>query len=387
MTNGAHASPTDGGRAASPTVVGRAASPTDVMAVMPQEGSRRTYTFAFAWRTEASGETLPWDQDCSKRRSPAFYCECALDLVRTRAAEDANCRFIAHMHGRLGADERAAIEGGCRTAFEHGRGRAPTSEDLRFVYCDESRHCMWPQVARVAPLFDLADDEATVVLCDVHDPLLAQREAAAALESALDAEGRGLALTFWLSSGRLVDSFPLGLADGQTVAPPPLLSVLRTPAMCAADEHWSLDAGLACSKPSFRRALRALVGGEGFSRHLEAAERLYEYESSSGTDEALLSLYVLALRTTRDELPNDALGRLCRQHTTLMSHTLRARTDAPPPHAWPDAMSPPTYDTQPTRSHAFAFDAEVPRRLKLRKLEWEPERPVPNKKRARRLDM
>ena len=50
---------------------------------------------------------------------------------------------------------------------------------------------MWPQAARVAPLLDLADDNATVVLVDVHDPLEAQLDAIARLDSALADDRRG----------------------------------------------------------------------------------------------------------------------------------------------------------------------------------------------------
>ena len=105
-------------------------------------------------------------------------------MVQTRAAQEPDCRFIAHLHGRLGPQERGTMEAALRTAFAAGRGYKPRVGDLTFEYCDAARHAMWPQAARIAPLLD-DGTEATVVLVDVHDPLDAQREAVERLDGVL----------------------------------------------------------------------------------------------------------------------------------------------------------------------------------------------------------
>ena len=117
-----------------------------------------------------------------------------------------------------------------------------------------------------------------------------------------------------------------------------------------------------------------------FGAHLAACAEQFDFDDLCGTDEAMLALYLLSLRPAAATAPVVGMGEAVRACTIAFSHPLRARGDDPPPLApWPPAIAeagPPTYAKQRARKRRFAFDAEVPKRVTMRRLAWEaPRRP------------
>ena len=112
--------------------------------------------------------------------------------------------------------------------------------------------------------------------------------------------------------------------------------------------------------------MRAARGPEAYARFLDAAAREYEYDATRGTDEKLLTLFLLT--------PPD-LARVARAHAAPYTHPLHGRSKDPP--RWPaESPAPPRYGPARPAARVFAYDAEVPRRLTLRPLAWEaPPRP------------
>lgn len=333
-----------------------------------EETRRKLYTVGFAWREGADGDAKAWGAGGGGRRSVRWYFECLLETIEHGAREDARCRFLVHMHGALPDSTVEAFGAAMRAAFQRGRARGGGSQDAHGVkvrLCDPRRPPMWPQAARVAPLVDHRGDDI-VVLVDIHDDRRARERAVDTLEET----GTSLGLTFWKARGNLAASF----ASDPRVGPPPTLRPERSAAMHSNDEHWSVDAGLALSRPEFRNAVRDRLGAEAYDRFLDTEGWAYEYDATRGTDEKLLALFLL---TSSDMVP------LTRLAAVPFTHSLHGRSKDPP-HWDGDAPDPPRYRRAADTSRRFAYDEEVPRRLAMRLLKWEARPRSPRRPRTSR---
>lgn len=119
-----------------------------------------------------------WEAQGQVRRSPRWYADCLLDLVRRRARDDELARFVVHAHGALEKPAAEALRSALESAFSVGRGRPAEDGDVELQLCDRALPAMWPTVARLAPLLDHRGVDDVVVL-DCHDEVQQQDAARA----------------------------------------------------------------------------------------------------------------------------------------------------------------------------------------------------------------
>ena len=309
-----------------------------IASVMPKEASpprkspprlrqpvRRLYSIAFTWPAGASWLSAHGD----RKRAPSWYADRITELIELRAA-DGRSSFLVHVHGAISPAMRSLLEERWQAAFRRARqasitqpgGRQPSDESLELVVCDKALPPMWPAAARIAPVFDHPGESAVIVI-DVHDSLPKQTAEIDSLLTQAAEESSCLALTAWPGYG-LRSSFR---RDDPTLAPPALLAIDRTDKSQSADVAagivWHLDCGLLVSLPGFRRRLRAFSSPAlpRYSAHLKHCFEQYEYDSSRGSDEMILEMYLLAGRPANKDF-SASLFKLLRSCSSLRVHML-----------------------------------------------------------------